>query len=452
MKRLLPLILFFLIIAGAVFFLRDKVQVSGPTVETTIIITDKEFLPNSIIVELGTTVIWKNEGNNLHWPASNFHPTHSLYPEEGGCISSKFDACRGLKTGETFSFKFEKIGKWPVHDHLFPGLTMIVEVVEKGSLPQNNQSSVIESKLKLNLETFRTILYDEQVKIIKSVSKENPQNAWNFLKQVFIVDGQVVGNAHELGHLVGNEAYDKLGFEGVKICDESFAYACYHGVTEKMLITEGSEAIKKIENSCLRMFPPQKTQNYTGCIHGAGHGLYGWSGADVNKALLLCDTFEKTLRPYCYDGVFMENASFGKTAIDEKDPWKFCTNFHQKYQINCARYQVQQFFRIFGKNLDLINKNCSKALDPELKTICLDGLGYNVAQTTQGDYDEIVSLCQKIKDKMGVERCFMGAARETVFQQYSDWDRVSLRICQMLSTKEKQECLESNTNELNKKP
>ena len=64
------------------------------------------------------------------WPASAFHPSHSAYPEKGGCISSAFDACRGLKEGESWSFIFNQVGKWGYHNHLNSRITGVVEVIE----------------------------------------------------------------------------------------------------------------------------------------------------------------------------------------------------------------------------------------------------------------------------------------------------------------------------------
>ena len=59
-----------------------------------------------------------NKDTAQHWPASAVHPTHVVYPESGGCIGSKFDACKGLAEGETFEFVFSEKGSWKYHDHL----------------------------------------------------------------------------------------------------------------------------------------------------------------------------------------------------------------------------------------------------------------------------------------------------------------------------------------------
>jgi len=80
------------------------------------------FSPNELRVNAGDTVTFVNKDTIEHWPASAVHPTHAVYPEAGGCIGSKFDACKGLKQGESWSFTFTQKGTWGYHDHLNPDL------------------------------------------------------------------------------------------------------------------------------------------------------------------------------------------------------------------------------------------------------------------------------------------------------------------------------------------
>lgn len=91
--------------------------------EITVIIDENgNFTPQSITVQKGGKVIWVNKGLHVVWPASNPHPVHTNY--------SGFDAFKPLNPGETYSFVFEKTGKWEYHDHLNPGIGGEVVVVE----------------------------------------------------------------------------------------------------------------------------------------------------------------------------------------------------------------------------------------------------------------------------------------------------------------------------------
>ncbi|MEK7147152.1 MAG: DUF5667 domain-containing protein, partial [Patescibacteria group bacterium] len=74
------------------------------------------FSPVILKIKKGDSVIWKNSSVNPSWPASAVHPDHKAYPEKGGCLGSKFDSCRGLKQGESFTFIFNHAGSWNYHD------------------------------------------------------------------------------------------------------------------------------------------------------------------------------------------------------------------------------------------------------------------------------------------------------------------------------------------------
>lgn len=73
-------------------------------------IEDTGFTPATVTIPVGTTVVFTNNGQALHWPASDPHPVHTDLPG--------FDAKKGLATGETYSFTFTKAGTFGVHDHL----------------------------------------------------------------------------------------------------------------------------------------------------------------------------------------------------------------------------------------------------------------------------------------------------------------------------------------------
>lgn len=70
------------------------------------------FLPAEIRVRRGTRVRFVNHDTVWRWPASDLHPTHDIY--------SAFDPKQAIGPGEEWSFVFERIGRWGMHDHLSP--------------------------------------------------------------------------------------------------------------------------------------------------------------------------------------------------------------------------------------------------------------------------------------------------------------------------------------------
>lgn len=420
-----------------------------PDTAVVVSITDEGFVSGDIKIQKGTEVIFRNDGQRLHWPASNFHPTHTLYPEEGGCIGSKLDACKGLQKGEKFEFVFDKVGKWPLHDHLYPGFVMVVEVTSgKGIFGVGRLFKKLFSGSETNLPSpsqVRELSYTEQLSIVRAAAKDDPVNAWEYVKSVFIVNGQTVSNAHEFAHIIGNAIYSEFGLKGIKNCDTAFAYGCFHGVSEKLLQDKGAEVVKEVQDECIKIFPPEKTRDFTGCIHGMGHGLLTFENLDLTKALEDCDRLDDSYKNYCYDGVFMENASsVREDGFSADNPWKFCKDLPEKYHHNCARYQSMIFTEKFHGDIKLVIDNCAKATTATLKNTCFESTGYYVSQKALGDFDTIKQGCFNASNIEGRGSCVIGAARETTFQRYQGWATTSEELCQILSGDWVSRCLETN--------
>ncbi|MBI4049811.1 MAG: cupredoxin domain-containing protein [Candidatus Doudnabacteria bacterium] len=96
-------------------------EVSG--IETTqIVMTASGFEPSDITIKKGTTVTFLNQDIKPRWPASASHPTHTDYPE--------FDPKQPVVAGASWSFTFDRVGKWKFHDHLNPARGGTITVVE----------------------------------------------------------------------------------------------------------------------------------------------------------------------------------------------------------------------------------------------------------------------------------------------------------------------------------
>lgn len=87
------------------------------------------FNPRIVVINAGDTVKWVNNDTNLHWPASDPHPTHTGL--------AGFDPLADLLRGESFSHTFNTPRIYGYHDHTqaviagIATLTGIVRVLEK---------------------------------------------------------------------------------------------------------------------------------------------------------------------------------------------------------------------------------------------------------------------------------------------------------------------------------
>ena len=81
-----------------------------------VFITDKGFEPQKLEIKKGTTKIWFNLQNKLSWPMSKTasNKCNNLYKNQ------IFNACHGLKKGESWSFTFNENGEWIYYDYLNP--------------------------------------------------------------------------------------------------------------------------------------------------------------------------------------------------------------------------------------------------------------------------------------------------------------------------------------------
>ncbi len=90
--------------------------------EVEILLSDDGYRPKNIVIKPGTVVTFSTDRGTSHWPASNLHPTHSIY--------SAFDSKEPVASDEVWSFKFERKGEWNYHDHLRSYFQGTIEVAD----------------------------------------------------------------------------------------------------------------------------------------------------------------------------------------------------------------------------------------------------------------------------------------------------------------------------------
>lgn len=90
----------------------------------TVIVTlcSDGYHPADLKVKKDVKVTFRTELPHAHWPASNNHPSHTLYPD--------FDPKQPIPQSEEWSFVFEKVGKWGFHDHIRSPYVGTIEAIE----------------------------------------------------------------------------------------------------------------------------------------------------------------------------------------------------------------------------------------------------------------------------------------------------------------------------------
>lgn len=406
---------------------------------TDIKLTANGFEPNRVVIAKGSAVRWTNVDTNNHWPASNPHPVHTDYPINGGCIGSILDACHPLNKGESFTFTFDAVGTWQMHDHLNPaqGMTVIVTQTAAASV-WTRLTDLFQKRTTMPAPAnFKNLPYFTQVSLMNDYAKSRPKEAWDYLKQAYLVDGQAVGNAHQLAHIVGNQLYYKYGIKGASDCDAAFGYGCFHGVTEQAVKAGGDQAVSGIEQACTEEFTTAGSLKLTGCLHGIGHGVLSRAQYNLKDGLKACEVLKSQNQEYCYDGVFMEFTD-GAPLEKLKSDSPICDSLNRNQFAACGKYLPDIASRI-GVDRVAICSGSSQAL---VRSQCYSSIGFRLAEQYQSDVAQIIAGCQN--SSSGRSDCITGAANEVIFQKYVNYQATSAQLCQSLAGSAIQECLDKN--------
>jgi len=441
---ILLLFLIFIFLVPAVFA-HSQTQV--------IEITENGFIPSEVTVDTNSTVFFLNKDNKNHWPASNTHPTHDLYPE--------FDPQKAIESGKSWAFKPKKTGEWKYHDHLNPHRGGTLKVLAEGvpslsasyapnwvqNLIKKLTTSVVRiksffvPKFKIDPANFTKLSSGEQITQLKKYAdSKGAEQTWQFIKDTYKGQGGTLGNVHDLAHLSGGLLFDKLDFNGITKCSAEFAFGCYHGFLDKAF-AKNLDHLLDAQDACLKL-GTDGSGPVASCIHGIGHGVASfYSSSDLQKSLSSCRQLTAG-REYCFDGVFMEFVRSAPESFYKKDdPLYPCNELEQKfgpaYSISCGRNQPPLLMGRFKLGFEEVAKICLNSDSTSFKQACFDSLGFSLASS--GDVDKIVSGCQKISDEQFLSRCIKAAAGELVFQDIPGWDQKSKAVCNSLS--DAKECL-----------
>ena len=425
----------------------------GTSVERqiTVLIDESGFEPKSLEIGQGDTIVFENVGQEPHWPASNIHPTHRMYPGSGNenCASDElatnFDACRPLMPGDVFSFTFQFPGTWRFHDHLSPEFSGKVNVleVEGESLAviQIGPTEAPERSYDDTIPESAPVIFTDNEALYSYVRKYGAAKTIQYLHEL----QSQFGDCHQSAHSAGRFAYEVFDADAFRTCSAECHSGCYHGATESYFRDHGTanlaEDLAIICSSGLNPFLSHQ------CFHGVGHGLMAFSDYELFEALANCDLLPEGAES-CYSGVYMENVVGGLaptighfTDYLSDDPHFPCNIVPDKYADACYYYQTSRMVQLFNNDFSRISETCSEA-GQEYQRSCFQSMGRDVGGTNQLDNVGSIRDCQEAP--FGDPRiwCLDGAVQNT-FWDPSGQD-VALEFCLLLQDEvEKAACYET---------
>lgn len=466
-----PRSVIFLLSAAGILVAAHAASAHRETVWVTM--TNDGFSPSEITVDQEQTVRFQNTDTVPHWPASNFHPTHDLYP--------KFDPQAPVAPGASWTLRPRRAGSWAYHDHLNPQRHGTLTVT--GEAPRTLRSfSFLESVMRSLKQLWGAPVTRQQ---LTAHPDEDPsdlvhrtmaacfrgggrhdcyKDAAQRFFQRFGLQGtlallaqnesvpEVYARCHEVTHYLSRQEFERV--ESIPLvyaqCDSTCHGGCYHGTLEASLArtTSGDAAADALADQFPRVcgsptdYARPLVRNE--CFHGLGHAAMFVTDADLPRSLRLCDTLTtQDLRERCYSGVFMENSSSSTNLdhpsayISATDPYFPCNRLDERYLKICYRYQSSHFALLSRHDWQKVSALC-EGVPAAYRTECFRTVGTNQVGFTK-DPSAWKANCELMPPSYQAT-CVAGVVSSLTYRFVGDVRRVET-FCQLTRPEHQHSCI-----------
>jgi plastocyanin len=440
---------YILLITALVYFLAGFSQAHQEIAGPTIHLTEKGFEPGFMEIELGQKVIFENAGRETHWPASDFHPTHTAYPNSNiafcgrDAVKNIFDACREIRPGESWEFVFQEPGRWTFHDHLNPGLSGTIVVKEKVNI-----YSAIKKFLSALHDLFwvakKGYVYDAIQKDSEKIVDDDAA-LFSYLKRFGTAETlarleeidqsrRARGTCHARAHLVGNFTYELFGNKAFELCSLKCGGGCYHGTIGSYAKEVGIKSFREgLKKFCL------DSELHDQCFHGLGHGIMAWANYELFDALEMCDglTLSPKYQKECWQGVFMENVTASmaeegghRSKYISADVSYPCTIVADKYELTCHQFTSVRIGQLYRNNPARMALECSKV--PKVyHRACFSGMGAEII-LNKNDIEYAIQACSNAPTLENNDLCLQAATKQYLIGRS---DAEVKKTCEILKEK-----------------
>ena len=323
----------------------SKSGYAGTPTLYTVVLGKDSFSPDPLSIYQGDTVRFVSSEPEAFWPASDPHPTHSLYPA--------FDPLEPVPGDQSWSFTFTKVGIWHYHNHLEPSLRGTIIVLDPNSTT-TPKSTCTYAQAAAGDETC----FEQMVRT--AIDQGGIDAGWQVFTSLYDT-GKAPASCHWTAHLIGQEAY-QLFKEGKTVplsaATTYCGYGFYHGFMSALLHDNPNPSLAISFCSQVEAQLGKAAQN--NCFHGIGHGFtpetvlpaqLGDIQALLKTPLTICSGLFRNMpltESICDSGAFdvlgeyMSQNQFG-FSINTKDPLGICSTLDPKYFVTCYTEMAPKF-------------------------------------------------------------------------------------------------------------
>lgn len=409
---------FYILVTGLILLVLIEVcfltysAFTGKTANQTHVITLTEygFSPATLTIQKGDTLTFKTTREKTFWPASNLHPTHTIFPE--------FDPQEPIEPDTSWSFTFNKLGTWKYHDHLAPSFEGSIIVTDKTSQDHNNYTASLANRCQtVSTGVSKLKCFDELIDY--TVKKKGLDEAFAVFSYLFDKDPDFATDCHQFAHRLGQKSYELF------VANQDFSlstktkycgYGFYHGFMEKLV--QNTNDMSKAREFCEladKKLALQTSDAGGACFHGIGHGavedvpdkkVWGNPQAIIAPALELCEKVSDTkeILYRCITGVYngLEIISTAKKydlSLNPDDPMWICKIQKESYKEACFTQLVVAVMHVTGTDfaksaeiIDLIPED-NYAI-PALASLVVERVRLNKI-----DYQETIDYCRGLPSR-----------------------------------------------------
>lgn len=229
--------------------------------------------------------------------------------------------------------------------------------------------------------------------------------------------------AHGLSHIIGEELYDREGWDGIAFCTQDFGFGCFHGFSGAALFDGGLGATEKLSAACTNL----QRGDYLGCIHGIGHGILAYLGNDnLAQALNACESAQRDeVVGGCFGGVIMEynyNTMQSQAGIElrpfsETEAYSPCVSLDDQYTPACY-YELPSWWYASFESMGSadsagiftrIGQLCSDIQDEASRTVCFRGTGNVVGPRSDMQVVRMKEWCNEMPANNTRDLCYSEA-------------------------------------------
>lgn len=424
-------------------------------VVTVINMEDGQFNPSKVFVKQNDVVSFNNVGKEDHWPASDIHPTHTIYPE--------FDPKKGIKPSEKWQFKFEKAGVWRFHDHLNPAISGEITVAgEVKEIKKNPVNKFFES-LKLSLQKIYYKLFPKLADVrLKKINFQNFDSNSPEVKSLLSILGmkkmeeKLIASSgdgrnfdcHQQAHKLGRLSYQIFGVKAFQKMDTTCHSGMIHGAMEAFLKEKGTTNLSaNIKSLCDKA---DSAFGHFECLHGVGHGVLAYSDYKMPWALSTCKTLADNFsQSSCFGGVFMENiivsegngvVAAHQTKWVSDDPFFPCNGVDQNIdvQTQCFMMQTSRMLDMYGYDFKKVAATCNLA-PQNIRSICFQSMGRDASGQTLRNPLKTNDIC-KLAPTDYYRDCLKGALYVFVDFWGASLTSQPQELCKAVESKDKDYC------------